>query len=614
MHLLNADPDRGRTFEIVCCVTSEPTFAEEVRVERRGVPTRSHDIRAFYDARKAPLGRRPGRPRGVRSRDRGDPEAVLAAADPDRPVISIVLSEPMLAAFSNRILNLHFADLTLRTPDGEPGFPGIRAVRDALAAGCTETRATVHLVTSAVDAGPPLVRSWAFPVSPMVEDAQAWPATDHAARLRFAHEQWMMRACSGPLWSAALQLRDLRRARSRSSARRPCGSPVRALGSRPSRRARCPPGRAAGDGEVVDDAHPRDPARMRSRPSPSIGRRASTRWTSPPRRTSAAPACNARAIAASASSCCGGCPACSAAARTSSSSATAPTAATLGYLAPGAARGGYGERFKQILEYIHSTISEIRRAPKPFIAAVDGVAAAGGFGIAMCCDLVLASTRASFEWAYPKTGLTGAESSTFLLPRLIGWRRAMELMLLNPRLGATQALDYGLVTAVYDVDRFDAAVADDRRAAGGRAAAGVRDRQGTAEPVGGIRSARRAPRSRDRGAGARRRRPGVRAGAATPSSRSGRPTFVLSVRVDDARVQHRPVAVRSDSGNGPRAQRAVAVRRVTVQIGEIAGVDVELLRHRLRTVSRADDLRRGAARDRSDRRRDGPVPTGTAIS
>ena len=69
---------------------------------------------------------------------------------------------------------------------------------------------------------------------------------------------------------------------------------------------------------------------------------------------------------------------------------------------------GYGESFKQILEYIHSTISEIKRAPKPFIAAVDGVAAAGGFGIAMACDLVFASARANFEWAYHKTSLTGA--------------------------------------------------------------------------------------------------------------------------------------------------------------------------------------------------------------
>jgi 2-(1,2-epoxy-1,2-dihydrophenyl)acetyl-CoA isomerase len=127
----------------------------------------------------------------------------------------------------------------------------------------------------------------------------------------------------------------------------------------------------------------------------------------------------------------------------------------LGYLRPPADGDGYGKSFKQILEYIHSTISEIRRAPKPFIAAVDGVAAAGGFGIAMACDLVVASTRASFEWAYSKTGLTGAESSTFLLPRLIGLRRAMELMLLNPRLSAHQALDYGLITAVFELDDFE---------------------------------------------------------------------------------------------------------------------------------------------------------------
>jgi 2-(1,2-epoxy-1,2-dihydrophenyl)acetyl-CoA isomerase len=114
-----------------------------------------------------------------------------------------------------------------------------------------------------------------------------------------------------------------------------------------------------------------------------------------------------------------------------------------------------GAVFKQILEYIHSSIAEIRRAPKPFIAAVDGIAAAGGFGIAMSCDLVFASSRASFEWAYGRTGLTGAESATFFLPRLIGLRRAMELVLLNPRLTAIQARVYGLVTAVYDVEEFD---------------------------------------------------------------------------------------------------------------------------------------------------------------
>jgi len=118
----------------------------------------------------------------------------------------------------------------------------------------------------------------------------------------------------------------------------------------------------------------------------------------------------------------------------------------------------YGEAFKAILEYIHSTISEIRRAPKPFIAAVDGIAAAGGFGLAMSCDLVLASDRAMFEWAYGKTGLTGAESSTFMLPRLVGLRRAFELLFLNPRITPQRALEMGLITAVYSADTFDAGV------------------------------------------------------------------------------------------------------------------------------------------------------------
>lgn len=119
---------------------------------------------------------------------------------------------------------------------------------------------------------------------------------------------------------------------------------------------------------------------------------------------------------------------------------------------------GYGRVFKQILEYIHSTLSEIRRSPTPWIAAVDGVAAAGGFGIAMCCDLVVASERAVFEWAYGKSALTGAESSTFLLPRLVGFHKAMEIALLNPRLSAAEAKDLGLVNRVFPVAGFDDAV------------------------------------------------------------------------------------------------------------------------------------------------------------
>jgi len=129
----------------------------------------------------------------------------------------------------------------------------------------------------------------------------------------------------------------------------------------------------------------------------------------------------------------------------------------LSYLSPQARAipSGFGEVFKQILEYIHSTISEIRRAPKPFIAAVDGVAAAGGLGIAMCCDLVFASDRSVFEWAYGKTALTGAESTTFFLPKLVGLRQALGLALLNPRLGAAAAQRIGLINEVFATAGFE---------------------------------------------------------------------------------------------------------------------------------------------------------------
>ncbi len=121
----------------------------------------------------------------------------------------------------------------------------------------------------------------------------------------------------------------------------------------------------------------------------------------------------------------------------------------IGYLVAGReVKFGYGEIFKQILEYLHSTISEIRRAPKPVIAAVDGIAAAGGLGLALCCDLVIASERSSFEYAYFKTGLSGAESTTFFLPKLIGLRRAADFAFLGGRVDARKAHELGLVSEV----------------------------------------------------------------------------------------------------------------------------------------------------------------------
>jgi len=92
------------------------------------------------------------------------------------------------------------------------------------------------------------------------------------------------------------------------------------------------------------------------------------------------------------------------------------------------------------------------------VAAVDGVAAAGGLGLALSCDLVVASERASFQYAYFKTGLCGAESSTFMLPRRLGLGRALDLALLDPRLDAREAHRWGLVSLVVE-GAFDEEVA-----------------------------------------------------------------------------------------------------------------------------------------------------------
>ena len=193
-YLLHRAADRGVAFDIVCVLTSEPTFAEEVGVERRGIPTLSHPIRAFdgpraeYDAETA------------RRLEPFMPDVILLDG------YLYLLTAPMLRAYRSRIVNLHYSDLTLRLPDGSPKFPGIRAVTRSLATGVAETRATVHLVDEGVDAGPPLVLSWPFPVSPLVEELRTLNATDAFKAYAFAHQQWMMRTVSGPLMAAALRL------------------------------------------------------------------------------------------------------------------------------------------------------------------------------------------------------------------------------------------------------------------------------------------------------------------------------------------------------------------------------------------------------------------------
>ena len=93
-------------------------------------------------------------------------------------------------------------------------------------------------------------------------------------------------------------------------------------------------------------------------------------------------------------------------------------------------------------------IMAIRELPKPVIAAVDGVAAGGGLGLALACDLRLASERARFVMAYAGIGATADGGSTYYLPRLVGPALAMEMYLVNQPISAQRALEMGLVNRV----------------------------------------------------------------------------------------------------------------------------------------------------------------------
>lgn len=191
-------------WELVACVASDPACAERSRLERAGVPAVVHDIRAFYAARGAKLGDLSVRPAYDTVTAR-----LLAAARPDLVLLAgylHVVTAPLLEAYPARIANVHDADLTLTAPGGGPRYPGLHATRDAIFAGEPETRSTAHLVSPAVDGGPALVRSWAFPVHPLVADARAWHAVDILKAYAYAQREWMMRAAWGILLERTIAL------------------------------------------------------------------------------------------------------------------------------------------------------------------------------------------------------------------------------------------------------------------------------------------------------------------------------------------------------------------------------------------------------------------------
>ena len=111
---------------------------------------------------------------------------------------------------------------------------------------------------------------------------------------------------------------------------------------------------------------------------------------------------------------------------------------------------GLHQHLKHLADAFHRhVIIPIRQLDKPVIASIDGVAAGGGLSLALACDLRVASDSARFLMAYGNIGATADGGSTYLLPRLIGTARAMELYLSDQPIGAQRALDLGLLNQVF---------------------------------------------------------------------------------------------------------------------------------------------------------------------
>jgi len=113
-----------------------------------------------------------------------------------------------------------------------------------------------------------------------------------------------------------------------------------------------------------------------------------------------------------------------------------------------------GAFLKRLVVPIHGAIATIARMEKPVIAAVNGPAGGFGFSLALACDLVLASDAAMFTMAYTKAGLSPDGSSSFFLPRIVGPKRAYDMMVNNEVLSPVEAKDLGIVNRIVPADSF----------------------------------------------------------------------------------------------------------------------------------------------------------------
>ena len=116
------------------------------------------------------------------------------------------------------------------------------------------------------------------------------------------------------------------------------------------------------------------------------------------------------------------------------------------------------DEVKPMGDALHAGIINLRNLPFPVIAQIHGAVAGAGLSVALACDFAIAAEGAQFSTAYAKIGLSPDGGSTFFLPRIVGMRKATELVMLSETLTAAQAGELGLVNRVVPADQLDAEV------------------------------------------------------------------------------------------------------------------------------------------------------------
>jgi enoyl-CoA hydratase len=111
-----------------------------------------------------------------------------------------------------------------------------------------------------------------------------------------------------------------------------------------------------------------------------------------------------------------------------------------------------------VLDAANRAVRSIVNLPQPAVAVVQGPCAGVGASLALACDVVLASEKAFFMLAFTKIGLMPDGGASALIAASIGRHRAMRMALLAERISAAEAYEWGLATAVYPAEEFDASV------------------------------------------------------------------------------------------------------------------------------------------------------------